>query len=155
MTPCHRLCFNKFRVKPEAFKWHYSSSLDHNSGCKTCLTWRDSLRWLKWRGLVTQDLGDLTLSSPSLLHLIIWCYRWLLLAGKALTSCFSSHRINAVSNGQVRGDSYSEGCLGQTGNWAPASYCKSFFLEWDNYTNGVCRAAWVLVRDGAGLDSKA
>ncbi|XP_016144336.1 transmembrane protein 50A-like [Sinocyclocheilus grahami] len=24
-------------------------------------------------------------------------------------------RINAVSNGQVRGDSYSEGCLGQTG----------------------------------------
>ncbi|NXU96054.1 TM50A protein, partial [Cettia cetti] len=23
--------------------------------------------------------------------------------------------INAVSNGQVRGDSYSEGCLGQTG----------------------------------------
>ncbi|KAH0631215.1 hypothetical protein JD844_005442 [Phrynosoma platyrhinos] len=24
--------------------------------------------------------------------------------------------INAVSNGQVRGDSYSEGCLGQTGN---------------------------------------
>ncbi|XP_026638077.1 transmembrane protein 50A [Microtus ochrogaster] len=37
--------------------------------------------------------------------------------------------INAVSNGQVRGDSYSEGCLGQTGNWAPASFCKSFFLE--------------------------
>lgn len=26
-----------------------------------------------------------------------------------------SCRINAVSNGQVRGDSYSEGCLGQTG----------------------------------------
>ncbi|KAL6033917.1 hypothetical protein STEG23_007192 [Scotinomys teguina] len=24
--------------------------------------------------------------------------------------------INAVSNGQVRGDSYSEGCLGQTGS---------------------------------------
>ncbi|XP_063143524.1 transmembrane protein 50A isoform X2 [Rattus norvegicus] len=28
---------------------------------------------------------------------------------------FYSSRINAVSNGQVRGDSYSEGCLGQTG----------------------------------------
>ncbi|XP_017711624.1 PREDICTED: transmembrane protein 50A [Rhinopithecus bieti] len=28
---------------------------------------------------------------------------------------FYSYRINAVSNGQVRGDSYSEGCLGQTG----------------------------------------
>lgn len=27
----------------------------------------------------------------------------------------SPYRINAVSNGQVRGDSYSEGCLGQTG----------------------------------------
>ncbi|NXP95723.1 TM50A protein, partial [Passerina amoena] len=26
--------------------------------------------------------------------------------------------INAVSNGQVRGDSYSEGCLGQTGTRA-------------------------------------
>lgn len=29
-------------------------------------------------------------------------------------------RINAVSNGQVRGDSYSEGCLGQTGTGARA-----------------------------------
>lgn len=28
---------------------------------------------------------------------------------------FSVDRINAVSNGQVRGDSYSEGCMGQTG----------------------------------------
>lgn len=28
---------------------------------------------------------------------------------------FDSFRINAVSNGQVRGDSYSEGCMGQTG----------------------------------------
>ena len=24
-------------------------------------------------------------------------------------------RVNAISNGQVRGDSYGEGCLGQTG----------------------------------------
>lgn len=28
---------------------------------------------------------------------------------------FLFYRINAVSNGQVRGDGYSEGCLGQTG----------------------------------------
>lgn len=28
---------------------------------------------------------------------------------------FDLSRINAVSNGQVRGDSYSEGCIGQTG----------------------------------------
>ncbi|NWI33006.1 TM50B protein, partial [Sula dactylatra] len=27
----------------------------------------------------------------------------------------SSYRINAVSNAQVRGDSYSDGCLGRTG----------------------------------------
>lgn len=35
-----------------------------------------------------------------------------------LSVCFCvcvSCRINAVSNGQVRGDSYSEGCMGQTG----------------------------------------
>lgn len=31
--------------------------------------------------------------------------------------CWCFYRINAVSNGQVRGDSYSEGCLGQTGMW--------------------------------------
>lgn len=31
---------------------------------------------------------------------------------------FCWYRINAVSNGQVRGDSYSEGCLGQTGTVA-------------------------------------
>ena len=33
----------------------------------------------------------------------------------SLLGLFCSYRINAVSNGQVRGDSYSEGCLGQTG----------------------------------------
>uniref|UniRef100_M3YWH6 Uncharacterized protein n=1 Tax=Mustela putorius furo TaxID=9669 RepID=M3YWH6_MUSPF len=32
-----------------------------------------------------------------------------------ILALFYSYRINAVSNGQVRGDSYSEGCLGQTG----------------------------------------
>uniref|UniRef100_A0A3B4F9C7 Transmembrane protein 50A n=1 Tax=Pundamilia nyererei TaxID=303518 RepID=A0A3B4F9C7_9CICH len=32
-----------------------------------------------------------------------------------LHSAFFPFRINAVSNGQVRGDSYSEGCMGQTG----------------------------------------
>lgn len=34
---------------------------------------------------------------------------------KILYSAFFPFRINAVSNGQVRGDSYSEGCMGQTG----------------------------------------
>ncbi|CAH2222415.1 transmembrane 50A, partial [Pelobates cultripes] len=38
-------------------------------------------------------------------------------ACEAITSVYywvGSERINAVSNGQVRGDSYSEGCMGQT-----------------------------------------
>lgn len=40
---------------------------------------------------------------------------------------FDSFRINAVSNGQVRGDSYSEGCMGQTG-----MYCTHVFFFFFN-----------------------
>ena len=42
-------------------------------------------------------------------------YRAALLNDKAIEQIFSSFRVNAVSNAQVRGESYDSGCMGQTG----------------------------------------
>jgi len=33
------------------------------------------------------------------------------------TTCAADCRVNSVSNAAVRGDSYTEGCLGQTGEY--------------------------------------
>ena len=33
------------------------------------------------------------------------------------THYFCAFRINSVSNGQIRGDAYSTGCMGQTGKY--------------------------------------
>lgn len=52
-------------------------------------------------------------------------------------SCFP--RINAVSNGQVRGDSYSEGCLGQTGTWGGAGG----HSRGDTEPEGLCQGGFV------------
>lgn len=41
---------------------------------------------------------------------------------------FSVPRINAVSNAQVRGDSYSDGCLGRTGKFTILLSWKTDYL---------------------------
>ena len=58
----------------------------------------------------------------------------------------SCSRINAVSNAQVRGDSYERGCLGRTGKALLSGYCmlvKEGFISRKNKAS--CES---LFRDG-------
>lgn len=61
-----------------------------------------------------------------------------------MSSYFSPSRINAVSNGQVRGDSYSEGCMGQIGVYITYSL---FPVQTDLFPRVLLRDFRALISD--------